>query len=220
VTTVREVRTPHGPARLHTDRSRHPVATLVVGHGAGGGVEARDLVALARGLPRTGISVVRVEQPWRVAGRKVAPAPPVLDECFVAAVDQLRLRTPLVVGGRSAGARGAARTAAHLGASGVLAIAFPLHPPGRPERTRVEELLAVRVPMLVAQGERDSMGLPDEFPEHLQMTVLPDADHGMKVPARSEVSQDDVLAILVEATMEFVMREVVGNPSAAGDVAP
>jgi uncharacterized protein len=220
VTTVREVRTPHGPARLHTDRSRHPVATLVVGHGAGGGVEARDLVALARGLPRTGISVVRVEQPWRVAGRKVAPAPPVLDECFVAAVDQLRLRTPLVVGGRSAGARGAARTAAHLGASGVLAIAFPLHPPGRPERTRVEELLAVRVPMLVAQGERDSMGLPDEFPEHLQMTVLPDADHGMKVPARSEVSQEDVLAILVEATMEFVMREVVGNPSAAGDVAP
>jgi hypothetical protein len=220
VTKVREVATPHGAARLHTDRARHPVATIVLGHGAGGGVEARDLVALARGLPRSGITVVRVEHPWRVAGKKLAPAPRVIDECFVAAVDQLRTRTPLVVGGRSAGARSAARTAAHLGASGVLALSFPLHPPGKPERSRVEELLAVDVPMLVVQGERDTMGAPDEFPEHLQMTVLPDADHGLKLPARAELSQEDALEILVEATMEFVMREVVGNPDAVSGVAP
>jgi uncharacterized protein len=220
VSAVREVATPHGPARLHTDRSRRPAATLVLGHGAGGGVGSRDLVALARGLPRSGISVVRVEQPWRVAGRKLAPAPKVLDECFVAAVDQLRPRTPLVVGGRSAGARSAARTAAHLGASGVLAVSFPLHPPGRPERTRADELLGVDVPLLVVQGERDSMGAPEEFPEHLQMTVLPDADHGLKVPARGELSQEDVMAVLVEATMEFVMREVVGNPVDHRRVAP
>lgn len=220
MTSVREVTTPQGTARLHTNRSRHPVATLVVGHGAGGGVESRDLEALARGLPRSGITVVRVEQPWRVAGKKVAPAPSVLDECFVSAVDQLRVRTPMVVGGRSAGARSAARTAAHLGASGVLAVSFPLHPPGKPERSRAEELLGVRVPLLVVQGERDSMGRPEEFPGHVQMTVLPEADHAMKVPARAEVGQSDVLAILVEASMEFLIREIVGNPSSPARVAP
>ena len=220
MTSVREVETPHGPARLHTNRSRHPVATLVLGHGAGGGVESRDLVALATGLPRSGITVVRVEQPWRLAGRKVAPAPSVLDECFVSAVDQLRVRTPMVVGGRSAGARSAARTAAHLGASAVLAVSFPLHPPGKPERSRVAELLGVRLPMLVVQGERDSMGRPEEFPDHLQMTVLPEADHAMAVPARAELPQAEVLSILVEATMEFVIREVVGNPSPTVRVGP
>ena len=220
MSSVREVRTPHGVARLHTSRARRPVATLVLGHGAGGGVESRDLEALARGLPVSGVTVVRVEQPWRVAGRRVAPAPAVLDECFVAAVDQLRARTPMVVGGRSAGARSACRTAGHLGASGVLALAFPLHPPGRPEKSRAAELLAVDVPMLVVQGERDTMGVPEEFPEHLQMTVLPDADHGLKVPARAELSQADALSILVEAAMEFTMREVVGNPVQPPRVAP
>jgi predicted alpha/beta-hydrolase family hydrolase len=215
VTTVREVATPQGPARLHSDRSRHPVATLVLGHGAGGGVEARDLEALARALPREGITVVRVEQPWRVAGKRIAPAPKALDEAFVAAVDQLRLRTPLVVGGRSAGARSAARTARHLGASGYLALSFPLHPPGKPEKSRVEELLGVRVPSLVVQGERDAMGLPDEFPGHLQMTVVPEADHGLKVPARAGVTQEEALLVVTEAALEFVFREVVGNPPAS-----
>lgn len=220
MTRVREVATPHGTARLHTDRARHPAATLVLGHGAGGGVQARDLVALAKGLPRSGITVVRVEHPWRVAGKRLAPRPAVIDECFVAAVDQLRTRTPLVVGGRSAGARSAARTAAHLGASGLLALAFPLHPPGRPERSRVQELLDVGVPLLVVQGERDAMGTPEEFPGHLQMTVIPDADHGLKVPARAELDQDDALAVVVEAAVEFVGREVVGNPAAPRGVAP
>lgn len=220
MTSVREVATPHGVARLHTDRARSPVATLVLGHGAGGGVESRDLEALARGLPASGITVVRVEQPWRVAGRRVAAAPAVLDECFVAAVDQLRPRTPMLVGGRSAGARSACRTAAHLGASGVLALSFPLHPPGRPERSRVDELLGVDVALLVVQGERDSMGTPEEFPGHLQMTVLPEADHGLKVPARAVLSQADTLSIVVEAAMEFTMREVVGNPPQPRRVAP
>lgn len=213
MTTVREVATPQGTARLHTDRSRHPVATLVLGHGAGGGVDSRDLVALARTLPREGVTVVRVEQPWRVAGKRIAPAPKALDEAFVAAVDQLRIRTPLVLGGRSAGARSAARTARHLGASACLALSFPLHPPGRPEKSRAEEVLGVRVPLLVVQGERDAMGTPEEFPGHLQMTVVPGADHGLKVPARGEVTQDEALAIVTEAVLEFVFREVVGNPA-------
>jgi uncharacterized protein len=218
VTAVRAVATPHGEARLHSDRSRKPLATLLVGHGAGGGVEAADLVALAAELPREGITVIRLEQPWRVAGRRVAPAPAVLDECLVAAADQLRPRTPLVLGGRSAGARSAARTARHLGASGVLALAFPLHPPGKPERSRLEELAAVVVPTLVVQGENDPFGRPDEFPEHQPLVVVPQADHSFKVPRRSGLTDSDVCGIIVEATLEFVVRDVVGNRPAARGV--
>ena len=210
------VPTPHGDARLWRDRSRHPVATLLLGHGAGGGVDAPDLVALAAALPRNGISVVRVEQPWRVAGRKIAPRPAVLDECFVAAADRLRVRTPLVVGGRSAGARSAARTARELGASGCLALAFPLHPPGRPGSSRLDELEAVEVPTLVVQGERDPFGGPDEFPPDRELTVVPGADHGFKVPKRGPITAEDAMGIIVEAVLEFVVRDVVGGYSRPG----
>jgi predicted alpha/beta-hydrolase family hydrolase len=215
MTQVSVVATPHGDARLFKDRSRNPIATLLLGHGAGGGVDSRDLEALAQGLPRNGISVVRVEQPWHVAGKKIAPRPEVLDRCFVAAADKLRVRTPLVVGGRSAGARSAARTAKELGAAGFLALAFPLHPPGRPERSRLAELEAVEVPLLVVQGERDPFGTPEEFPPDHDLTVVPGADHGFKVPQRGVLSQEDALAIIVEATLEWVVREVVGNRSSA-----
>jgi predicted alpha/beta-hydrolase family hydrolase len=194
------------------------VATLLLGHGAGGGPDARDLAALAAELPREGITVIRLEQPWRVAGRRVASAPKVLDECLVAVADQLRPRTPLVLGGRSAGARSATRTAHHLGASGVLALAFPLHPPGRPEKSRLTELTSVQVPMLVIQGEADAFGAPGEFPEHLRLVIVPGADHGLKVPRRSDLSQADVLGLVVEATLEFVVRDVVGNRSRVAGV--
>jgi len=207
----RVVPTPHGDARLVIDRSRHPVATLLLGHGAGGGVDAPDLAALAAALPRQGITVVRVEQPWRVAGRRIAPRPQVLDECFVAAADRLRVRTPLVVGGRSAGARSAARTARELGASGYVGLSFPLHPPGRPERSRLDELDGVTVPTLVVQGERDSFGTPEEFPPHHELAVVPGADHGFKVPRRGVVTAEEAMAIVVEAVLEFVVRDVVGN---------
>lgn len=210
---VSVVSTPHGDARLVKDRARSPFATLLLGHGAGGGVESRDLAVLAAELPRNGISVVRVEQPWRVAGRKIAPRPQVLDECFVAAANHLRVRTPLIVGGRSAGARSAARTAARLGAAAYLALAFPLHPPGKPERSRLSELESVGLPTLVIQGERDTFGTPEEFPDQFEMTVVPEADHGFRVPRRAALSQDDALAIIVEATLEWVVRDVVGNRS-------
>jgi uncharacterized protein len=211
VSMSRVVPTPHGDARLVIDRSRHPVATLLLGHGAGGGVDARDLAALAAALPRQGITVVRVEQPWRVAGRRIAPRPKVLDECFVAAADRLRVRTPLVVGGRSAGARSAARTARELGASGYVGLSFPLHPPGRPERSRLAELEGVTVPTLVVQGERDAFGTPDEFPPRHELAVVPGADHGFKVPRRGVVTAEEAMAIVVEAVLEFVVRDVVGN---------
>jgi len=155
--------------------------------------------------------VIRLEQPWRVAGKKVAPRPAVLDECLLAAARQLRSRTPLVIGGRSAGARSAARCAADLEASACLALAFPLHPPGRPERSRIGELEAVAVPTLVIQGERDPFGGPEEFPPGVELTVVPGADHSFRVSRRGAVTQEEAMAIIVEAALEFVVRDVAGN---------
>ena len=162
-----EIATPLGPARTHTTEADGAVrGTLVLGHGAGGGVESADLLAVSAGAAAAGWRVVRVEQPWRVAGKRIAPAPPRLDEAWRAVLDQLRaddrIAGPLVLGGRSAGARVACRTAAERGAAGVLALAFPLYPPGRPEKTRAAELTAVAVPLVVVQGETDAMGRPAE----------------------------------------------------------
>jgi predicted alpha/beta-hydrolase family hydrolase len=208
----RPVPTPYGEGRLVVARARNPVATLLLSHGAGNGIGARDLAALAADLPRQRITVALFEQPWLVAGRKVATPPPTLDVGLRAAAAALRSRTPLVVGGRSAGARSAARCAASLGAVGCLALAFPLHPPGRPEKSRVGELTGSGVPTLVLQGERDSMGLPEEFPEGTELVVVPAADHGLRVPARAVISQADALALIVESTLEWLVREVIGNP--------
>ncbi|HET7355826.1 MAG TPA: alpha/beta family hydrolase [Nocardioidaceae bacterium] len=211
MTVTELVPTPYGDARLHRDRSRHPVATLVLNHGAGGGIDSADLEALAENLPREGVTVIRVEQPWKVAGKRLAPRPAVLDECLVAATDRLRVRTPLVVGGRSAGARTALRTYRELGAAGCLALAFPLHPPGRPEKSRLPELEAAQVPVLVVQGERDPFGSPEEFPPDHELTVVPGADHAFKVGKRADISQQEALTIIVEATLEWIVRDVVGN---------
>lgn len=207
-TTVRTISTPHGDARLHTDRSRHPVAALALGHGAGRGHDSPDLVALAKALPGQGITVFRIEQPWHVAGKRVASRPEALDEATVACMNAIRVRTPLVLGGRSAGARVACRLAVSMGAVGCLLLAFPLSPPGRPEKTRLPELLAAGVPTFVVQGERDSFGGPEAFPEHLEITVIPDADHGFKVPKRAALSQEETHALLVEAVVEWVTARV------------
>src|SRR6266498_5087640 len=144
-----EVETPHGPARVHVHPVDEPGGTLVLGHGAGGGVAARDLVAATKAAHAARFSVALVEQPYRVAGRK-SPAPAAqLDVAWTSVVEQLDLNgLPLVTGGRSAGARVACRTAAATGASGVLCLAFPVHPPGRPEKTRLAELDGVAVPTL------------------------------------------------------------------------
>lgn len=180
------IATPVGDARvdvrpaLGTER-----LTLALGHGAGGGIEAADLVALAEALPLRGITVVRVEQPWRVAGRKVATAPPTLDVAWLAVIEALRLVGPVAVGGRSAGARVACRTARQVGAMACVALAFPLHPPGRPEKSRLGELASVGVPTLVVQGDRDAFGGPKAFPRKPSSPYLvhpvPGADHSFRV---------------------------------------
>lgn len=202
--------TAYGEARLVTDRARSPMATLLLSHGAGNGIDTHDLEALARHLPRNGISVVRLEQPWKVAGRKVATPPATLDAALLAAAGTLRGRTPLIVGGRSAGARSAARCAHQLGAVGCLALAFPLHPPGHPEKSRLHELRGARVPTLVIQGDKDTMGRPEQFPDDIDLSVVPGADHSFKVAARGEVSQAEAMEIVVEATLEWIVREVTG----------
>jgi predicted alpha/beta-hydrolase family hydrolase len=162
--SVLEVDTPHGPAKAHLHEAEDPVAGLVLGHGAGGGVGAKDLVAVTEVARAEGVTVVLVEQPYRVAGKR-SPAPAAkLDAAWAAVVDRVRAEAlhglPLIAGGRSAGARVACRTAAGTGAAAVLCLAFPLHPPGRPEKTRQPELDAVRVPTLVVQGESDPFGMP------------------------------------------------------------
>jgi len=211
VVTTRLVPTPRGDARVVVRRANRPLATLVLTHGAGGGIDAPDLVRLARSLPQQDISTTLVEMPWRVAGKALAPRPAVIDECYVAVMDAMRTRTPLVVGGRSAGARSACRIARDVGAAGVLALAFPLHPPGRPERSRLEELRRARVRTLVVQGERDAFGTPEEFPDDLDLAVVPGADHGMKVLKSGPVTHEEALAIVLEATLEWIVRDVSGN---------
>jgi predicted alpha/beta-hydrolase family hydrolase len=165
---VTEIKTPLGPARVLADGpARDAAGTLVLGGGAGGGVDAPDLTAVTAAVAGAGWRVLRVEQPWRVAGKRIAPAPARLDLAWTSVLERLRddgrLPGPLVLGGRSAGARVACRTAAAQRAVGVLALAFPLHPPGRPERSRAAELTAVPVPVLVVQGERDPFGGPAEL---------------------------------------------------------
>ena len=175
---VQEVPTPVGVARTVTEGN--PVrGTLVLGHGAGGGIDAPDLLAARDAALTTGFQVVRVEQPWRVQGRRVAEAPPRLDAAWTAVLAGLDGR--LVVGGRSAGARVACRTADVVGAVGVLALAFPLLPPSG--LTRLGELHAPRVPRLVVQGSRDDFGVP-ESTSGVQVHVVTGADHGFAVRRR------------------------------------
>jgi predicted alpha/beta-hydrolase family hydrolase len=143
---------------------------LVLGHGAGGGVESRDLVAVTHAANEQGLTVALVEQPYRVAGRR-APAPAAqLDAAWTAVIERLD-PLPLIVGGRSSGARVACRTAVATGATAVLCLAFPVHPPGRPEKSRLSELDAVQVPTLVIQGESDPFGMPPEAPNRTVVRV-------------------------------------------------
>jgi predicted alpha/beta-hydrolase family hydrolase len=209
--TERLVRTPLGDARVVTFAARRRAATLVLTHGAGGGTNAPDLVRIAADLPGQGLSVSLVEMPWRVQGKRLAPRPERIDEAYLAVMAGLRPAGPFIVGGRSAGARSACRTGALTGAAGVLALSFPLHPPGKPEKSRLAELLGAGLPTLVVQGERDPFGGPEEFPAEVELAVVPAADHSMKVPRSAPLSQEEALAVVREATLEWITREVVGN---------
>ncbi len=178
-----EIDTPHGPARAHLHAAGDPRAALVLGHGAGGGVNARDLVAVTEVARSAGVSTALVEQPYRVKGRR-SPAPAKqLDAAWTTVLEHLRAGPfeglPMITGGRSSGARVACRTSEQTGAAAVLCLAFPLIPPRRspdtPPKTREPELAAVSVPVLVVQGERDQFGMPEPAPGRT-VAVVP-GDH-------------------------------------------
>jgi uncharacterized protein len=184
--TIIEVETPHGPAHVHLHSVDEPAAALVLGHGAGGGVASRDLAAATDAALSEGISVALVEQPYRVAGRRSPASARRLDEAWTAVVEHLRegeLRgLPLIVGGRSLGARVACRTVQATGAVAVLCLAYPLEPPRRsgaaPAQSRLPELEAVKLPMLVVQGARDRFGIP---PSGRRRTVVEvEGDHSLR----------------------------------------
>jgi uncharacterized protein len=195
-----EIDTPHGPALAHLYEAEEPAGALVLGHGAGGGFGAKDLVAATGAALEAGLTAVHVEQPYRVAGRR-SPAPAKqLDTAWTAVVEHLRgdalSGLPLVAGGRSAGARVACRTAAETGVVAVLCLAFPVHAPGRPEKTRLDELDAVEVPVLVVQGDSDPFGMPPPAPER-QVVTLP-GNHSLKndLPALAAAVRDWLPGVL------------------------
>src|SRR5690348_1054646 len=196
---MREIDTPHGPARVHLETVERPAAALVLGHGAGGGVSAPDLVAASGAARSHDVSVALVEQPYRVAGRR-SPAPArQLDAAWIAVVADLREHDfrglTLISGGRSAGARVACRTAAEVGAEAVLCLAFPVHPPGKgddPSKSRLGELDAVEAPVLVVQGDSDPFGMPPKAPRRTVVTIP--GNHSLRDAAAVEAAVADWLA--------------------------
>ncbi|WP_425829770.1 alpha/beta family hydrolase [Streptomyces fractus] len=204
--TTELVPTETGDARITWHPAKKPKLVLAASHGAGGGIEARDLVALAATLPAHGVTIALVEQPWRVAGKKLAPAPKTLDKGWRGIWPALeKPGLPVIAGGRSAGARVACRTAGELGAAAVLALSFPLHPPGKPEKSRAEELLGAGVPTLVVQGGNDPFGKPAEFPATgtYELAEVPYGDHGFAVPKRADITQDEALAVITDAVTKW-----------------
>lgn len=198
------VGTPHGPANVHLHRAAAPRAALVLGHGAAGGVTSRDLVAVTDVARSEGISVALVEQPYRVAGRR-SPAPArQLDAAWTVVIEQLvagELRgLPLIVGGRSLGARVACRTAEATGAVAVLCLAFPLQPPRRSAATssRLHELDQVPVRTLVVQGERDPFGIPPAAARRKVVQVP--GDHSLRTDLQA-------VAAAVRAWLPSVLRQ-------------
>lgn len=194
--------TPAGDAAAELDRPRNARALLVLTHGAGGGVDTPDLLAIRDAATAAGIAVARVIQAYRVADRRAPPKPSAQDPAWLAAVSLLTRRRglsslALVVGGRSNGARVACRTAVASGAVGVIALAFPLHPPGKPENTRISELDGAGVPVLVVQGNRDPFGMPEAGPSRTVVTVEC-ADHSLKR------DPDTVAAAVLEALADWI----------------
>jgi predicted alpha/beta-hydrolase family hydrolase len=191
--TTLTIDTPRGPARASLSLPEadgdgaSPVGALVLGHGAGGGVNAPDLRAASAAALAAGLAVALVEQPYRVAGRRSPPPAPHLDEAWIVILERLRRHEltgmMIVTGGRSSGARVACRTAAATDAVGVVCLAFPLQTPQSarstsPAPSRLPELEAVTVPTLVVQGMNDRFGMPPSGP--LRTVVALAGDHGLK----------------------------------------
>lgn len=175
------VETPRGQARVDLFEAAGKARSLLaLGHGAGGDVDAPDLIAVRDAVVGAGVSVALVTQPYRVAGRRSAAPAAHLDDAWLAVMSQLpRKKLPLITGGRSSGARVACRTARAAGAVAVVTLAFPLHPPGKPERSRDQELRECGVPALVVNGDRDPFGMPGPGPD-VEIVTIPGARHDLR----------------------------------------
>ncbi|MFG1946989.1 alpha/beta family hydrolase [Nonomuraea sp. NPDC048826] len=177
-----EIMTPRGAARVDVDEGENARLLLVLTHGSAGGVDAPDLLAVREAALGVGAAVARVTQAFRVAGARAPGSPERQDEAWLTVLGELRARwpgLPLVQGGRSNGARVACRTARAAGATAVVALAFPLHPPGKPERSRADELRGAGVDVLVVSGDRDPFGIPDAA-DATRLVVLPGEGHDLK----------------------------------------
>jgi predicted alpha/beta-hydrolase family hydrolase len=225
MSTKLAVDTPDGPGEFVIAQAASPIAALVLGHGAGGSEDAWDLALLARELPASGISVARFRQPWLVAGRKIAGTPASLDRAWLPAVAALREQwagVPLFVGGRSAGARCPCRCFCGSDA-GLVLLSFPLHPPGKPEKSRVSELAGAAGPALVLQGVGDPFGSPCDLARALadagysgeRIVGVPGATHSL-APARSlpaaRVAEREQL--LLGSVLTFIADALDPVPSA------
>lgn len=197
-----EVATAAGPGWIALTRPPKARAVLALTHGAGGGVGSPDLKAVREAAVAAGVAVALITQPYRVAGKATPPRPPVQEPPWIELIAALRSRRgfgslPLITGGRSNGARLACRTATETGAAAVVCLAFPLHPPGRPEVSRLDELEIPTVPVLVVQGDRDSFGMPAPAPGR-EVVVIPGADHALKKG----------VATTAESVVSFVLASV------------
>jgi len=201
----------HYPAaeRSSTGGLHGAPALLVLAHGAGAGQRHPFMVRVARGLAERGIDVVTFDFPYMQHKRKVPDKAPVLEAAFREAIAEARAlvtdRHALFIGGKSMGGRIATHLAAGwtdltIGAlRGVIALGYPLHPPGKPDQLRIAHLPSIRVPMLIVQGERDAFGTPQELepiieplPSRVTLHRVAGGDHSLAVPKSSGMRQDQV----------------------------
>jgi len=200
------VPTPVGPAGITWYPAHGPArAVALLGHGTATGVEAPDLQALAAALPEHGVSVALVTQPYRISRTRVGPDQASLDAAWKAvwpiAAD---LGVPVISGGRSAGSQVACRTAEHLGAHAVLALAYPLLGPGSPR-----ELLATGRPTLVIQGTGDPFGRPEQFPalpRRIELTEIPAANHTFDTPGG--IPRSATMRLITDVTTQWIERQL------------
>lgn len=215
--------TPAGQAAVVLHCAQEGRAVLLLGHGAAGGIEAPDLVAATRAATKAGVHVALVEQPYRVAGRRAPATARQLDAAWLAVAEQLSERSfvdlPMVFGGRSSGARVACRTAGDGQAVAVLCLAFPLHPPGRPERSRAAELLGTGLPTLVVQGGRDPFGRPGEFPPggSYELAEVPGGDPGFAVPKSGPLGPEEAMGLLTGHVARWLDRTVPDRRPTTGE---
>ena len=195
-------------------------ATLILAHGAGAPQSSAFMVDFARALARRGCQAVTFNFPYTEQGRRLPDRAPTLEACFRDVIAAIRARAdlgtgPLVIGGKSMGGRIASHLAAQglADLAGLVALGYPLHPPGRPEQLRALHLARIRQPMLIVQGSRDAFGTPEELRPALvplgataTLQVIEGGDHSFKVPKRGPITQEEVFERVQDEIARWIGR--------------